>query len=588
MPFIEAARAAVGRAPPSCCATCCPMSSAWSSSRDSMQLMIVVAPAQLSRLGVHLAADWGAMVADGRVVLRRAPHVTVLPGLVILAVSLAFNFPGRIAISIRGRSADEPGDGALAGDITLQVSNLATRFGSTAGVPPSSRCRPRARRGRTTALVGELARANGDAFHHAADQPPGRAFARFPDCTDLLGLDEEEMTAVRGARIGMIFQDPLTSLNPALSIGRQIAETILPMRMSPMSRRGGGRSTAHPCRRREPPGGSTIITSFQRRHAPARADRRHQLPAPDHHRRRADHRPRRDRQAKILRCFTICSRRCTPPSPITHDLGVVASMADEVLVICRADRRAGGCRYAVSSSAPHTKALLACMAGIEDVGQALEPIEGMAMPIPRPDAASRRAVPRRKTDAGWRSRACARYPPPRRWPACSSRRRWPMAEPLLEVAGLMKRFAGRGSKAVGVQAVADVHLTLARGETLGLVGESGCGKSTLSRLILSLIDSDHGHVRIDGADFLSAPTRQTPDARRIQIVSGCALLFHPPHDGGRHRRADAPSEPGQAGRARGGSAALELVGLRAEDADRYPHEFSGDCASASPSPGPWC
>ena len=64
-----------------------------------------------------------------------------------------------------------------------------------------------------------------------------------------------------------------------------------------------------------------------------------------------------------------------------------------------------------------------------------------------------------------------------------------MAEPLLEVAGLMKRFAGRGSKAVGVQAVADVHLTLARGETLGLVGESGCGKTTTGRCILDMSGS---------------------------------------------------------------------------------------------------
>ena len=69
-----------------------------------------------------------------------------------------------------------------------------------------------------------------------------------------------------------------------------------------------------------------------------------------------------------------------------------------------------------------------------------------------------------------------------------------MAEPLLEVAGLMKRFAGRGSKAVGVQAVADVHLTLARGETLGLVGESGCGKSDMSGSTVP-ISSRHRRAR---------------------------------------------------------------------------------------------
>jgi len=154
-----------------------------------------------------------------------------------------------------------------------------------------------------------------------------------------------------------------------------------------------------------------------------------------------------------------------------------------------------------------------------------------------------------------------------------------MAEPLLEVAGLMKRFAGRGAKAAGVQAVADVHLALARGETLGLVGESGCGKSTLSRLILSLIDSDQGHVRIDGADFLSAPTRQKRlMRRRIQIVFQDALsslnprmtvgvnIAEPMRLQGLGKRAEREGEARRL---------LELVGLRAEDAERYPHEFSG-------------
>jgi oligopeptide transport system ATP-binding protein len=166
-----------------------------------------------------------------------------------------------------------------------------------------------------------------------------------------------------------------------------------------------------------------------------------------------------------------------------------------------------------------------------------------------------------------------------------------MAEPLLEVAGLMKRFAGRGAKAAGVQAVADVHLALARGETLGLVGESGCGKSTLSRLILSLIDSDQGHVRIDGADFLSAPTRQKRlMRRRIQIVFQDALsslnprmtvgvnIAEPMRLQGLGKRAEREGEARRL---------LELVGLRAEDAERYPHEFSGGQCQRSPSPGPW-
>jgi oligopeptide transport system ATP-binding protein len=154
-----------------------------------------------------------------------------------------------------------------------------------------------------------------------------------------------------------------------------------------------------------------------------------------------------------------------------------------------------------------------------------------------------------------------------------------MAEALLEVSGLTKRFGGRGMRNAGVQAVAQVNLSLARGETLGLVGESGCGKSTLSRLILSLIESDQGQVQIGGADFLGAPVRQKRlMRRRIQIVFQDALSSLNP-------RMTVGVNIAEPMRLQGlGSAAerraearrlLELVGLQADDAYRYPHEFSG-------------
>jgi oligopeptide/dipeptide ABC transporter ATP-binding protein len=153
-----------------------------------------------------------------------------------------------------------------------------------------------------------------------------------------------------------------------------------------------------------------------------------------------------------------------------------------------------------------------------------------------------------------------------------------MAETLLEVTNLIKTYPARG-KGQRVQAVADASLTLARGETLGLVGESGCGKSTLSRLILSLVAADEGAVRIAGADFLGASREeQRLMRRRIQVVFQDALSSLNPRmtvgvniaepmrlqglGTGQSRRAEARR-------------LLELVGLRAEDEDRYPHEFSG-------------
>ena len=154
-----------------------------------------------------------------------------------------------------------------------------------------------------------------------------------------------------------------------------------------------------------------------------------------------------------------------------------------------------------------------------------------------------------------------------------------MAEALLEVGGLMKRFGTRGSRRAGVQAVAEVDLTLARGETLGLVGESGCGKSTLSRLILSLIESDQGHVRIGGADFLAAPKRQKRlMRRRIQIVFQDALSSLNPRMTAGVNIAEPMRLQGLGSTAERRAEArrlLELVGLQADDEHRYPHEFSG-------------
>jgi peptide/nickel transport system ATP-binding protein len=156
-----------------------------------------------------------------------------------------------------------------------------------------------------------------------------------------------------------------------------------------------------------------------------------------------------------------------------------------------------------------------------------------------------------------------------------------MLEAVLEVAGLSKSFAGRGSRrgGAGVKAVDNVRFTLARGETLGLVGESGCGKSTLSRLVLSLLDADTGYVRIGGADFTNAKRRQKRILRqRIQIVFQDALSSLNPRMTAGVNIAEPMRLQGigsPAARREEARRLLVRVGLRAEDEDRYPHEFSG-------------
>jgi oligopeptide/dipeptide ABC transporter ATP-binding protein len=154
--------------------------------------------------------------------------------------------------------------------------------------------------------------------------------------------------------------------------------------------------------------------------------------------------------------------------------------------------------------------------------------------------------------------------------------------PLLDVIDLVKDFplrAGLFRRTHGVaSAVAGVSFSLAPGETLGLVGESGCGKSTVARCVLRLIEPTSGVVRFRGEDVTAMDGRALRRLRRkLQIVfqdpyaslnprlTVRGIIADPMRVHGMYREDEA---------ARVGEL-LELVGLRAEYADRYPHEFSG-------------
>ena len=153
--------------------------------------------------------------------------------------------------------------------------------------------------------------------------------------------------------------------------------------------------------------------------------------------------------------------------------------------------------------------------------------------------------------------------------------------PLVTAENLSRRFATRGFlfPSRPVQAVTDVSLSLARGETVGLVGESGSGKSTLGRLLLGLLPPSRGQVWFDGIDLARAgPAQRRQLRQRMQIV------FQDPHSSLDPRRPIGPQigdglaihrlVPPTLRRARVAEL-LAQVGLPAENADRYPHAFSG-------------
>jgi oligopeptide/dipeptide ABC transporter ATP-binding protein len=279
---------------------------------------------------------------------------------------------------------------------TLAVSNLRTRFGSgSAGANVVDGVSFTLQPGRTTALVGESGCGKSVTALSLMRliEPPGHIVSGsvMLDGRDLLTLDEREMEQVRGARIGMVFQDPLTSLNPALSIGGQIVETL--QAHQPMSRAQAERKAVELLARVGVANPEQRIHDYphhfsggmrQRVLIAAAISCSPSVIIADEPTTALDVTV----QAKILRLLHDLQRDMGAALLlITHDLGVVAAMADEVLVMYagRIVERADVDTLFHNPRHPYTKALLACVAGIEDDRRTpLEPIRGSAPDLRNP------------------------------------------------------------------------------------------------------------------------------------------------------------------------------------------------------------
>ena len=279
---------------------------------------------------------------------------------------------------------------------TLTVSNLRTRFGgSSAGATVVDGVTFTLQPGRTTALVGESGCGKSVTALSLMRliEPPGHIVSGsvMLDGRDLLNLDEREMEQVRGARIGMVFQDPLTSLNPALSIGGQIVETL--QAHQPMSRAQAERKAIELLARVGVANPEQRIHDFPHHFSGGMRQRvliavaiscSPSVIIADEPTTALDVTV----QAKILRLLHDLQRDMGAALLlITHDLGVVAAMADEVLVMYagRIVERADVDTLFHNPRHPYTKALLACVAGIEDDRRTpLEPIGGSAPDLRNP------------------------------------------------------------------------------------------------------------------------------------------------------------------------------------------------------------
>jgi peptide/nickel transport system ATP-binding protein len=424
------------------------------------------------------------------------------------------------------------------------------------------------------------------------------------DGRDILKLPEEQMRDVRGDTVSMIFQEPMTSLNPVLTIGFQIAEALI-------HHRGLDRAAAE----------AETVRILERVRVPAARQRLHEYP----HRFSGGMRQRvmiamalackpklliADEpttaldvtvQAQILELIKLLQdEEGMSVIFITHDMGVVAEIADRVVVMWkgRGVEEGPAARVLTAARHPYTQALLAAVPRLGSMKGEARP-----KPFPEPDVeavsseatasldmvredrkSSERTLPSSMVSQALRPASAPPTGPANGEDARTSLEfTWDTSRPILEVANLATRFPIRsgvfGRVSGRVHAVENVSFSLRAGETLALVGESGCGKSTTGRSILRLVEPNEGRVLFEGQDVraLDAPGLRTMRRRMQMIFQDPFASLNP-----RKNVGAAIAEPiivhGLAGKGEARDRVAELmrkVGLSPDMAGRFPHEFSG-------------
>ncbi|MFH8348430.1 dipeptide ABC transporter ATP-binding protein [Streptomyces sp. NPDC018045] len=355
--------------------------------------------------------------------------------------------------------------------------------------------------------------------------------------TDVRAADERELRRLRGGRAAMVFQDPLSSLDPYYAIGDQIAEVYRVHRPDVSRRAARARAVE-------------VLERVGIADAPRRArSRPHEFSGGM-------------RQRALLAMALACEPRlliADEPTTaldvtvqaqildllhglrtetgmglllVTHDLGVVAGSVDDVLVMRggRAVEHGTVGEVLLAPREPYTRELLAAVPRVDA----------------KPAARTRRG-PRAEDDGA-----------------------------LLEAVGLRREFGGRRHRTVAVD---EVSLTVREGETVGLVGESGSGKTTLGRMLVRLLDPTAGTLRYRGRDIGTLGDRQLrPFRSELQMVFQDPVSSLNPRRSIGESVADPLRAAGDRDDARVVRRACELlerVGLDPAWYHRYPHEFSG-------------
>ncbi len=378
----------------------------------------------------------------------------------------------------------------------------------------------------------------------------------------ILSLSEHEMRHVRGNDVAMIFQEPMTSLNPVFTIGRQISEVLI--RHKGMTKGQARDETIRLLEKVRIPNAAGRFDEYPHQFSGGMRQRvmiamalasKPKLLIADEPTTALDV----TIQGQILDLIkTLQEEEGMAVLFITHDMGVVAEIADRTIVMFRGDQVETGDTADIfhRGQHPYTRALLAAVPKLGSMDG-----HGRPLRFPKVDMQTGEvgeSVEVADTVEGGLT-------------------------PVLSVKNLVTRFAIRsglfGRVTGAVHAVENISFDLFQGETLSLVGESGCGKSTTGRSITRLVEPESGEVSLDGYDVLKlGPTDLRSLRRSVQMI------FQDPFSSLNPRMTvgSAVAEPMIKHRIASPSDArrkaadlLERVGLSSTMMDRYPHEFSG-------------
>ena len=462
----------------------------------------------------------------------------------------------------------------------LQINNLQVDFVTDIGTTTAvSKISLTVNRGEIVAIVGESGSGKSVtslSVLQLLPKPPARYTtgeilfsAGGSESVNLLHQTPEQMRAIRGNQIAMIFQEPMTSLNPVFTCGHQVQEALqLHLKI--------GKKEAKQ---------KTIDLFKQVR-----------LPNPELLFRRYPHQLSGGQKQRVMIAMAMSCEPslliCDEPTTaldvtvqktilqlikelqqtrqmgvifITHDLGVVAEVADRAVVMYRGEIVEAGRVADIFTNPKHayTKGLLACRPVLHPKGERL-PVVSDFLENNRPFDLNR-------------------YTRPAEQPVIEQKQEM-VRQPFIQVSRLNVWFPSKksllGKPLEYVKAIDNIRFEIYKGETLGLVGESGCGKTTLGRTLLGLIKPTSGSVYYDGTDLSKIDAGTMKEMRKdIQII------FQDPYSSLNPRLTigAAIAEPLKVHNIISGNTQrkdrvielLEKVNLKAEHFHRYPHEFSG-------------